>query len=42
MRKIDNKDFQLSPQETQFQEDHHSDETFDNFFFPQEFSIQHR
>ena len=43
MRKIGNEDFQLSPQETQFQEDHKFRQKSDNcVFFPQEFSMPHR
>ena len=43
MRKIGNRDFQRSPQDTQFQEDHKSDKISVNcVFLPQEFSIQHR
>ena len=37
MTKIGNKDFQLSPQETQFQEITNSDKTFDNCFFLKNF-----
>ena len=44
MRKIGHKDFQLSPEETQFEEDHKFRQNIGNcvLFFSQEFSIEHR
>ena len=44
MRKIGHKDFQLLPQETQFEEDHKFRQNIGIvfFFFSQEFSIEHR